>query len=114
MDRDKLKAEVLDWVNEQRARVGFAALTELPKATGTSTDNCVVARAFEDIGEPSVGYSTGDIYSRVTGKPILSFDGGDLPHFVTEFIRAFCRGKYPELGGVENCVIARSFEDIGE
>jgi len=79
--------EVLQAVNRIRVEHGADPIYELPKAqpAWNTGSPCVLQRAFADLGVAVVDYH------RAYGK------GVTIEHGLTDFIRDFDAGKYPEL-----------------
>ena len=79
--------EVLQAVNRIRISFGVDSIYELPKAEPAwkPGSTCVLQRAFADLGVAVVDYHC------AYGKGIT------IEHGLTDFVRDFDAGKYPEL-----------------
>lgn len=89
-------AEVLAFVNKERAKRDLPALAELPKGIRSKACECPIARSFKSPGiVPSTLSGGTNLYTE--DDPNTSVDYILHSDVVARFVNAFDDGKFPEL-----------------
>lgn len=78
-------AAVLDWINEQRARIGFAELDRIPPGERGTGYSCPIANALKPVPTPE---PNGEVYA-YTDHAVAFGRFIAYPPVVRDFVYAF-------------------------
>lgn len=88
-------AEVLLWVNDRRAEMGYEPLSALRKGTPINACGCPIAKSLQEPGGPLVSVCSSSVGYGDVGDP--NYLNWWTTQAVREFVHAFDRNRFPEL-----------------
>lgn len=94
-----VEMETLNWVNAVRIANGVQPLVRLPLGRRGNSGNCVIAVAFSDFAQSSIGYKSVNLKSQTNPeiwRRVL------MPEVVGVFVAMFDQKQFEHLEGVQN------------